>query len=66
MYVWRMVQRCWKYVSTMAGVYPVGLDWLEVDFLTRTYGIEMSAMLLEKLQVIEKIQIEAALEKGDE
>jgi hypothetical protein len=50
----------------MAGVYPVGLDWLEVDFLTRTYGIEMSAMLLEKLQVIEKIQIEAALEKGDE
>lgn len=43
----------------------MGLDWLEIDFLTRTYGLEISPLLLEKLQVIEKITIEAALEKGD-
>lgn len=65
MKVWNIVQRCFKYVSTMAGVYPTGFDWLEVDFLTKTYCIEMSPLLLEKLQVIEKLVVEAALEKGD-
>nr|DAH23060.1 MAG TPA: protein of unknown function DUF1799 [Caudoviricetes sp.] len=50
----------------MAGIYPIGFDWLEVDFLTKTYGIEMSGLLLSKLQIIEKVVIEAALEKGAE
>ena len=64
--VWSVVQRCIKYASTVAGIYPIGLDWLEVDFLTKTYGIEMSGLLLSKLQIIEKVVIEAALEKGAE
>lgn len=64
--VWSVVQRCIKYASTMAGIYPIGFDWLEVDFLTKTYGIEMSGLLLSKLQIIEKVVIEAALEKGAE
>ena len=59
--MWNIVQRCFRYVSTFTG----GFNWLEVDFLTRTYGIEMSPLLLEKLRVIEKLVVEAALEKGD-
>lgn len=52
-------------MTTMAGAYLIGIDWLEADYLLRVSGIDMSRLLLEKLQVIEKIQIEAALEKGD-
>ena len=52
-------------MTTMAGAYHRGIDWLEADYLLRVSGIDMSRLLLEKLQVIEKIQIEAALEKGD-
>lgn len=63
--MWNIVQRCFRYVSTFTGAHPIGFNWLEVDFLTRTYGIEMSPLLLEKLRVIEKLVVEAALEKGD-
>lgn len=49
----------------MSGVYPVGMDWLEADYLLKNYNIQMSPLLLEKLQLMEGIQIDLVLERGE-
>ena len=60
---WQKVSRCWHYVGTMEGIYPVSLNWVDVETLARLNHIKLNSMMLAKLNIAERKSIEESNKK---
>ena len=56
--LWNVAQRCFHYVGTMDGIYPMSLNWTDIESIARINKIKLTRILIEKLNVAESLSIE--------
>lgn len=56
--LWNIAQRCFHYVGTMDGIYPMSLNWTDIESIARINKIKLTRILIEKLNVAESLSIE--------
>ena len=61
--LWNVAQRCFHYVGTMDGVFPVSLNWVDVRTLAQLHHIKLNSMMLAKLNIAEEKSIEESNKK---
>lgn len=49
---------CFRYLSDMSGVFPIGISWVEVEASARLHKIKLTPSLLMKIREAEKLTIE--------
>lgn len=48
---WNKVSRCFHYVGTMDGVYPVSLNWTDIETMARIHKVKLNSAMLSKLEI---------------
>ena len=61
---WNKVSRCFHYVGTMEGIYPVSLNWTDVETMARINNVKLNSVMLSKLEIAENKTIEEYNKKG--
>ena len=61
--LWNIAQRCFHYVGTMDGIYPASLNWSDIESIARINKIKLNRVLLNKLNVAERLSIEESYSK---
>ena len=61
---WNKVSRCFHYVGTMDGVYPVSLNWVDVETMARLTRVKLNSKMLKKLSLAEEMTIKESTKKG--
>lgn len=60
---WNSVSRCFHFVGTMEGIYPVSLNWTDIETMARITHVKLTPRLLQKLSVAEQKTIEESTTK---
>lgn len=55
---WNRVSHCFHYVGTMDGIYPVSLNWTDVEAMSRLTKIKLNSVMLSKLEIAQSKTIE--------
>lgn len=55
---WNKIARCFHYVGTMDGIYPVSLNWADVETMARLNNLKLNSIMLSKLMLAEGKTIE--------
>lgn len=61
---WNVISRCFHYVGTMDGVYPVSLNWTDIETMARINHVKLNSVMISKLQIAETKTIEEYSKKG--
>lgn len=60
---WNSVSRCFHYVGTMDGIYPVSLNWTDVETMARINHVKLNSSMLAKLEIAQDKTIEECNKK---
>ena len=60
---WNKVNRCFHYASTMDGIYPVSLNWTDVETMARLTRVNLNSKTLKKLSIAEEMTIQESIKK---
>lgn len=61
---WNKISRCFHYVGTMDGIYPVSLNWVDVETMAKLTRVKLNSKMLKKLSVAEEMTIKESTKKG--
>ena len=63
MMAWYLIRNCKRCAIGIGGAVPQGVDWQSASYIFDRYKIRVSELLMEKLQKLEDIEIQAFIEK---
>lgn len=60
---WYAIRNCRRYAVGMTGAILLGISWQDADYILNKYGFRVSALMMQKLQKLEDLEIENSLRK---
>lgn len=64
MMAWYLIRNCKRCAIGIGGAVPQGVDWQSASYILDRYKIRVTELLMQKLQKLEDIEIQAFIEKN--